>query len=356
MVGIAALYEASRDDIDYNWLVRGYDSNEAHLWDNDPINYGYYSSAFKDWSSPKGKGFTPTVDAVTTNVLPLYLLTQDQKYLNRLKQLGDNMINHLEVSINDPRVKIGMLDKYNSDWTFNTNAFKWDENDPGRVLKTGWSLGRIFQLTGDEKYRVSARNFNQRTWNDASYDHINGGPFTSYNVSNGTIIDNNKTYWILEQGFTGGITNWYIDNQINTKNDALEMARGSIDFFMQNLPDKIDGEIFEKVSPDGSNIINDAKSGLFKAGYHGIELGYYAYLYGSLYYKDQPVSLYYKIEKKQIARSIKLWPLAIEDSNLIISEVKLDGVLYSDYQQSSRILNIPVGVGGKFQVTFQRKK
>jgi mannose/cellobiose epimerase-like protein (N-acyl-D-glucosamine 2-epimerase family) len=161
LLGIAALYEASRNDTDYNWLTRGYDSNELHLWDSSPTHYGYYDLANKDWSAPRGKGFTPTVDAVTTNVLALYLLTQEEKYLNRLRKLGNNMIDHLAASIDEPTVKMGMIEKYNNDWSYKQSGWGWDDGDAGHVLKAGWSLGRIYLLTGDEKYRISARKFNK---------------------------------------------------------------------------------------------------------------------------------------------------------------------------------------------------
>lgn len=355
LLGIAALYEANRSDTEYEWLARGYDSNELHLWDNDVSSFGYFDVANKDWSSPRGKGFTPTVDAVTTNVLALYLLTQDEKYLNRLKQLGNNMIAHLGRSIDDPKVKIGMAELFNGDWTYNTTDFGWDSGNVGHVLKAAWCLGRIYLLTGDQKYRQAAKKFVQRSWTDGSYDHLHGGPYTDFNWRLGVITNNDKDFWNLEQGYTGGIISWYIDEDEASKAEALEMARGSIGFFMTNLPDRLNGEIYERTSSDGSAITSDAKGNLFKAGYHGIELGYYAYLYGSLYYEDQPVSLYYKIEKTDKARSIKLWPLAIEDAKLKISGVKLDGQLYSGFESEARVLAIPAGVGGKFQVTFERK-
>ncbi len=354
LLGIGALYEASRKDTDYNWLIRGYNSNELHLWDNNPAQYGYYDLANRDWSAPRGKGFTPTVDAVTTNVLSLYLLTHEEKYLKRLKQLGNNMIDHLAASMSDPSVKMGMVEKYNRDWSYKQSGWGWDTGDTGHVLKAAWSLGRIFLITGEEKYRTYARKFIQRTWTDGSYDHTYGGPYSEFKWNLGTLTDTDKNFWRLEQGYTGGVIGWYIEDNEARKNDALNIAQGSLDFFMTHLPDKHNGEIYARASADGSTITHPSKSGLFKAGYHGIELGYYAYLYGSLFYANQPVSLYYKIEKKSVERSIKLSPVAIEDKRLVISSIKLDGQLYSDYQAATRVLKIPAGVGGKFQVTFQR--
>jgi len=251
--------------------------------------------------------------------------------------------------MNDPAVKIGMVSKYNNDWSYKEDEYT---GSVGHVLKAGWGLGKIYLITGIDKYKQSAKKFIQRTWTDNSYDHINGGLYTDFDWNLGTVTNTDKDFWSLEQGFTGGMVNWYIDDDINSKNEALEMAQGSINFFMENLPDRINGGIFERTNSDGSSITRNSKSGLFKAAYHGIETGYFSYLYGSLFYADQPVCLYYKIEKTQKARSIKLWPIAIEDNKLIISEVKLDGKLYSDYDPTTRVLNIPAKVGGKFQVTF----
>jgi hypothetical protein len=64
--------------------------------------------------------------------------------------------------------------------------------------------------------------------------------------------------------------------------------------------------------------------------------------------------LNYNFEPLQSDREILLSPLAITDSNLIVSNVLLDGQAYSNYDPLNRVLNLPAGVGGHFEVTYER--
>jgi hypothetical protein len=114
------------------------------------------------------------------------------------------------------------------------------------------------------------------------------------------------------------------------------------------------GEIYADRTRYGGFAWNEAKGNSGKAGYHSIETGYYTYLYGNLFYTYQPVVLHYNFEPAQLNREILLTPLAIKDSNLIVSNVLLDGQTYSNYDPFNRVLNLPAGIGGHFEVTFER--
>jgi hypothetical protein len=114
------------------------------------------------------------------------------------------------------------------------------------------------------------------------------------------------------------------------------------------------GEVYSDRTRYGGFAWNEAKGNSGKAGYHSTETGYYTYLYGSLFYTYQPVVLNYNFEPFQSEREILLTPLAITDSNLVVSNVLLDGQAYSNYDPLNRVLNLPAGVGGHFEVTYER--
>ena len=78
LLGISAYYEVTGDTSIFNWLMKGYNSNEENLWDNDPVNFGYYDYASRNWSSKNDKSFNATVDAITTHLLYLYLKLSEQ--------------------------------------------------------------------------------------------------------------------------------------------------------------------------------------------------------------------------------------------------------------------------------------
>jgi hypothetical protein len=98
--------------------------------------------------------------------------------------------------------------------------------------------------------------------------------------------------------------------------------------------------------------VDASKGGLFTAGYHSTELGYYTYLYSSLYYHKTPVQLYYYYPAESGERTFKLTPIAIEDTLLKILDVTLNGVAYTDFNRDNRTIHLPAGTGGKFRVTF----
>ena len=64
--------------------------------------------------------------------------------------------------------------------------------------------------------------------------------------------------------------------------------------------------------------------------------------------------LNYDFEPIQSDREILLSPLAINDSNLVVTNILLDGQTYSNYDPLNRILNLPAGIGGHFEVTYER--
>jgi hypothetical protein len=122
---------------------------------------------------------------------------------------------------------------------------------------------------------------------------------------------------------------------------------------MQFFVDHEYGEIYENRKRRGGFAWNEAKGSGGKAGYHSIETGYYTYLYGNLLYNFKPATLHYNFEPLPVDREINLTPLAISDSDLNIAEVLLDGVNYSDFDPTTRVLSLPANTGGHFTVKYQ---
>ncbi|MCB0748661.1 MAG: T9SS type A sorting domain-containing protein [Ignavibacteriae bacterium] len=123
---------------------------------------------------------------------------------------------------------------------------------------------------------------------------------------------------------------------------------------MKYFVDHTYGEIYADLFSNGTTIPawGTAKGNGSKAGYHSIETGYYAYLYGNLFYNDNPIELYYKIEPVDYNREIVLSPLAI-NSQLSIKEVIWDNEPYPNYISDTRRLIVNAGVGGKIKVIFE---
>ena len=347
LLGPSAYIEATRDPFHEEWLEKGNAVNDEELWDDRPGREGYFNNASLDWSTKTGKGFTPTVDAITTNALTNYLLTRDPARRDRLTALGDNIADKMVRA--DHGHLVSFPSDYDADWNVD---FSEETTSIGHHLKTGWSLARVFLIDPDPRYRETAKELMDEIWNFEGtngvdpWDHENGIMRQRLNVYTGA-VSGNADWWTVEQAVTGGLMNWYL-----TRDPAhLQMANDAIAFFMANFYDEEFGEVFSVVSNTG-RLTDSTKGDMFKAGYHSIELFYLLYLYGNLYYHNQPVTLHYRFEAAEEDRSLHLWPLAIEDERLVIEAVQKDGAAYGNFSRRDRTLEVPAGESGVYAVTF----
>lgn len=356
LVGIIANYEATQNTNIKTWMDNGINALYNNMWDSRPGYEGYYLDTDLNWSNKRGKGFTPTVDGITTNAELSYLITKNPDYKARLLQMADNIVEKIVPNMDLANIKVLFPEEYDNDWVYNTN----NSGSIGHFIKTAWVLGRAYLCdTTKTQYKDAAIKILDEAWTysngtSAVWDHVNGGPFNTINIITGlqnlsNNNDNSKDYWTLEQGFTGPMINYYITQNPN----YLQMADESMGFFMNHLVDNVNGEIFSQTNPSGTTVRNSTKGDDFKASYHSIEMGYYGYLYSNLYYLHQPASLYYKFEPTGEARNISLSPIPMEDNLLKIRSVTLDGLVFTNFNASTRTLNIAANEGGKFKVTFE---
>jgi cysteine-rich repeat protein len=332
---------------DKSWLETGVNSNYTRLWDSGPSG-GYFDRAATNWSSKWGKGFTPTVDAITTHALLLSMMTDEPVHDARLFELADNIVEHLvgNMSISG----IGFPEVFDSSWKVDHGQVV---ADIGHHYKTAWSLQRAYLMDPSRtEYKQAADAILWDLWNHGAYDRVYGGPYSKLNWQTGNIVDQGKNNWMLEQGITAGLISYHSASSQADRDMFLEVADGSVRFFMEHQLDPVYGEAYSDVSRDGSSQVIADKGGLFNSGYHSIETGYYLYLYGSLFYHKTPAALYYKFPAGVATRDIRLTPLAIEDELLKIQSVELDGAAFTNFDSTSRTLTLAAGVGGIFKVTF----
>ncbi|MGB5287321.1 MAG: AGE family epimerase/isomerase [Ignavibacteriaceae bacterium] len=349
LLGIAAYYEVTRDTLSLYWLMQGYQHLEDYYWESRLAYHGYFDKTDFNNLNARDKSFNATVDAITTHLLYLYLMTKEEVYKNRLQELAEEIKQHLAGSM--PQQAIGFVESFDSDWNWNNNVTM---TIMGHVLKAGWCLARINQLIPDTSYISSATYFINDVWQNG-YDHVYGGPYKDFNRITGEMLlwglqDSTKAWWQMEQAIVAGFQMY----DITRESWYLQMADETIIFFMNYFVDHQNGEVYADRTRYGGFAWNEAKGSSGKSGYHSIETGYYAYIYGNLFYTYQPVVLNYYFEPLQSNREILLSPLAIKDSNLIVSGVLLEGQTYSNYDPLSRVLNLPAGVGGQFEITYER--
>ncbi len=351
LLGTGAYVDATRDPYHLEWLEKGQAINDEKLWDARPGFEGYYQRANLNWSNPRGKGFTPTVDAVTTHGVQHYLITRDPMRLERLRQVSDNIVDHLVGSMDLPQVTVGFLSEFDTDWKPLLNS---EITSVGHAIKTAWCLARAYLIFGEDAYRDGAVRIlediyrkNPQSSRDL-WDHEYGAPRGEFNVLTGQVTNFRGDWWTVEQGVTGGLMNYYITRDPRW----LEMAEDAMRFFMESYYDHENGEVYAVVNANGT--IHDPKKGdMFKAGYHSIEQFYLSWLYSSLFVVNQPVSLYYRFEPTEEARSFSLTPIAHADDMLLMTAVELDGAPFANFDPVERRIELAAGEGGIFRVTFE---
>jgi mannose/cellobiose epimerase-like protein (N-acyl-D-glucosamine 2-epimerase family) len=351
LLGPMAMVEATDDTIDWEWLLRGYEFNEQALWDERPGFEGYFDSVRRDRSGAAGKSFNATVDAITTHALQLYLATGDPTYEVRLEMLAENMLDRLVSSMGAQA--IGFAEKYDSDWDVLSNERL---TIMGHVLKTSWCLARINQIAPNPTYVDAAEQLAMHVLDNA-YDHDFGGPYKDYDRVSGEmmmwgIADTAKAWWQMEQAVVAGLELY------RTTGDQryLDMADESLDFFTTHFQDAQFGEVYADRTRSGGPIPQwgDHKGNTWKAAYHSIETGYYAYLYGKLVLHESVATLHYRFGPHSEAREITLSPLAAPPGDILIAAVRMNEQPYGDFDAESRLLRLPAGTAGHFEVDFAR--
>lgn len=343
LIGITAMVEATQNSLDWQFLLDGRLAVDNKLWDSRSDYLGYYETADVDWSNPDGKGFTPTFDGITTHILSIYLLTEDEGFKERLLTLADHAADYFLPAMS--QFEYGFPESYNSNWQPNLNNVTVFT---GHLLKAAWCATRAYLVEPKQEYLDFSTTMLEEVL-EKGYDTLYGGCYKEFNGATGQQYDTNKEWWELEEMFNSGIMNYYLTSDER----FLEMADETLEFYMKNFVDHVYGEVYSTTSRAGSATDN-RKAHYWKAGYHSIEFGYYVYLYANLFLYNEPVTLYYYIQPADSDRELKLNPLAIQENQLLISAVQLNDQSYNNFLPGQRILNIPSGSGGIFKITFEK--
>lgn len=357
LLGLMANYEVTGDTSVLHLLQKGYKFDETYFWDNNATLFGYYNTINRNGSNPTGKSFNATVDAVTTHLYNMYLITGEQKYAQRLTQMAQNMLTYLEGNM--AAQVIGFPEEFNTDWSIKTSETR---TIMGHVLKTGWCLARIYKIDPKPEYLQAARHLVDHVL-DKGYDHVNGGPYKDYDRTTGIMMmygayDKAKAWWQMEQAITSGLMLF----EITSNGKYLQMADESLDFFMKYFVDKDYNEVYADRSETGGRVAysggywDENKGSESKAAYHSIETAYYAFMYGKLVVNNQPFTLNYSYKPIDSLRVFRMNPLEVDFSNFKINAVTLDGNAYSNFDATNRLLTLPANIGGQFAVTFSSTK
>ncbi len=352
LLGPLAMVEATHDSKHVNWFKRGRKSLEDHFWDNRSTMTGYYNWNSLDMNEPSGKGFTPTVDAITTHALNEFLIFQDDDARKRLNQLAKNTLRILKSRENES-VKIGFAEEYNKDWEID---FSQTESSVGHALKVSWCLARINVLIPNHEYTEKAFEIVDHMIEIDGLDK-NLVPNSGFHW-NTESIDRLKDFWMLEQAVLAGLTNFHIQKNAQERKLALKMADSSLRFFFDHLVEyDVSSNTFlgvNGVADENGTPVDRRKGHQWKTFYHAQEMAYFTYLYASLFLKQIPIELFYYFDFKN-DRTITLTPIAYDKTkyHLQIESVTLKNKHYDNYDGIRRTIRVESTKKGIFKVRFK---
>lgn len=353
LLGIRALTEATlgaseggRRTEHWRELAIGLDVLDQQMWDDREGFQGYYDETDLDWTFPRGKGFTGPADGMATHVASMYLQTGTSRFRQRMLTLADNLAEQLVPTIERGETRFGFAESFDVNWMIDRDR---TDGFVGHMMKAAWCLARAYKVDPKPAYKEAGQAIFDEVWNNGGYDHTNGGVYSAFDWREGD-VDTTKNHWNLEQGLTGGLTNYHLAEDEEVRSNMLQMADGSLGFFMTHLVDPMNGVAISDTNRRGQPL-DSRKGHIWKAGFHDTELGYLAYVYGSLYYTGEPITLYYFAENDGTDHTMVLNP--VEDDALRITGVTLDGAPYQSFDGDTRELRVPAGVGGVFSVTFE---
>lgn len=347
LLGIGANCDATRDAGTCDWLKKGRSFLDTEMWDSNPGRMGYYDQADLDMTNPHNKGFTATVDALTTNGIQVALLWPTTEYNQRLVDLANIVTTVLAANTDLSTVKLGFPELYSTDWAVDTSI---TTGDVGHVLKSAWVLARVYLRHPDPRYREAARKLIYDVLDKGGWDESSGVPYTGYNWSTGNTTKQAEC-WQIEQAITSGLSNWYIADNQTDRDRFLRMADRALQFFDRFVVDHTNGGTYKMNSITGEPL-DYIKGNFYNVEYHSTETFYFTYLYGSLMLRRVPVALYYKVAASTSQQILQLNPLAIDDASLRIQSVTLDGQPLTTFTGPTREVTLVAGQGGKLRVVF----
>ena len=127
----------------------------------------------------------------------------------------------------------------------------------------------------------------------------------------------------------------------------LERFRKTEIFYDRYFVDHEYGGVFIGVTPDGSLVGDGQKAAPWQTSYHEIEHGFLNYLYLNLYVNKRPVALHFKLNGPG-----KHFVSPVDDASVRISNVRINGKPWTNFDAEERSVTLPDGKGLKVVVTL----
>jgi mannose/cellobiose epimerase-like protein (N-acyl-D-glucosamine 2-epimerase family) len=335
--GLTMYYFATHDSTAWNYLQKTLKIMDKKGWDKE--NKGYYRALTRELEiNNSDKSITPQIAPISGYLLYLYMATKDDKYLNQSEQLVQLILDKM----NNNEYNY-VQEQFDPTWKYNYKK-KGDDTEIniGHNLEFMWILLRLHDLTGKDKYLEVADDLWKKL-HKYGYEEKNLAWYHRIGLQVPSLHTEATPWWIQAYGNMMALYYYHVSG----KEKHLQLFDKGAKFWNKYFIDNENGGAVLSVHNDGK-IQKGQKAVRTKTSYHSTEHGFLNYLYTNLWVAGNPVSLHFKIYDAQ--KGDKLYPSPVEDQNIKIQSVTIDGNKWEDYKEDKGYINLPQGTNLKVKV------
>jgi mannose/cellobiose epimerase-like protein (N-acyl-D-glucosamine 2-epimerase family) len=301
---------------------------------------GYINGLNRDLTvKDSSKRATPQLAPLSGYLAYLYPVTKNDQYLKEMTD-GVDLILDKMMSLEEH----WLMGSFDEQWQVNMEQS--DKINVGHNLEIVWTLLRLHLLTGNESYKEKALELYPRLY-EVTFNEQTGAWHHNFSMANNAVKANSTPWWVQAYG---NMLELYL-YRITEDQIHLDRFQQGADFWNNYFMDKEFGAAYLSVGIDGE-IENGNKAVRSKTSYHSMEHGLLNYLYLNLWVQNKSVTLNFKIKSSEQGK--RLYPILIEDPEVKISSVTVNGSEWNQFSPEEGFITLPELTNGSVQVRLSR--
>ena len=343
-VGLALYYFTTRDENVLSHINESIRIQKTYAFDKN--NGGYFQALSRNLSvSDSSKSKHSHYGYASSLLINMMMITRDKEIRNFAEELMQ--ISLTQMTDTSYGWFHGYPGRYDAKWNLTpTIANNKEVISGGAQLTACLSILRLYEITGNEMYRIKGVNLGNQLLHSA-WDSTRGGWFDLVERIPPHMPQDTSSvsWWIQSYGLFLQLHLYNITGEKRYLDSYQKMAS----FWNNYFVDKEFGGVFQNVSPDGVPLSGN-KAVVWKASYHEMENALLNYLYLNLYVNHKPATLYFHI--KNLTSQSKHYVSIVEDPFVQIIGVKINGKSWNDFNAVERSIVLPEGKDLKIEVTL----
>lgn len=323
VTGLAMYWVVTHDPEAWTYLERSMEILEQHAW--DPETGGYVRRLNRDLSVAEWrKDFSPQIAHGSGYLAYLYPATRDPALLERMERILGVV---LDRTLDDETGWV--LGRFDRAWSY--DGRQPARTNVGHDLETAWLLMRLHLLTGKPEYREQGLRLAE-AMRERAFRPDSGVWAHQLDLASGAVARDNTPWWVQAYG---NMVQLY-EYRLTGDDGHLDTYRRGARFWDDYFIDPEYGGAYLSVYLDGELHRGD-KGVRTKTSYHSMEYALLNYLYLTLWVEKEQAELHYRITGSDRT----LYPSILEDPDIRIARVEVNGREWSDYDPDEGVIALP---------------